>query len=129
MNSSYKTNETSRNWWERHRAKYNLALILAGIGAFICYGVVLEIFGARLGPDAEITILTTLIQGVGYYFGIFLANIFYFIGPISEEILKPKDVHRYRKYAYGMGYWGSVALPFSIPVILSILCLLPEQNI
>ena len=72
-------------------------------------------------PDADITVFTTLFQGIGYLLMIGVANAFYFLGPIMELMMKPADTARFRKVAFGLGYWGSVALPFLIPIFLLIL--------
>ena len=124
MKYTKETNETPFEWWGRHRARYNFALILAGIGAFICFVVIFEIFKHKMGPEDEITVFTIAFQGAAYLIAIGLANICYFIGPVSEKIIKPKDVHRYRRNSYRMGFWGSFVLPFSVPIIMLIACLL-----
>jgi len=46
-----------------------------------------------------------------------LANLFFFLGPISELLLKPMDPERFRKMTYSTGKWFSAALPFSAPII------------
>ena len=115
------------DWWATRRLQYNLALVVAGVLAFICYVIV----GSTLLPsDAlfEVTIFTTLFQGIGYLFMIGVANLFYFIGPISESIVSPSDPERYRRICYQVGLWFSVILPFSVPVLLAVLALfLPDS--
>ncbi len=37
-------------------------------------------------PDAKIIVFTVLFQGIGYLFFIGIANIFYFLGSISENL-------------------------------------------
>jgi hypothetical protein len=46
-----------------------------------------------------------------------IANVCYLIGPFGEAWLKPADVERFRSTAFGMGFWGSVALPFLFPLV------------
>lgn len=121
MNDEINTLSTFQ-WWNKRRLHYNVSLICAGILAFICYVMVIYTSGDVI-PDAEITIFTTLFQGIGYLILIGLANIFFFAGPIFEKLIKPKNVIRYRTIAYKMGYWFSVLLPFSIPAILIYLVL------
>ena len=115
------------DWWAARRLQYNLALVVAGIVAFICYVIV----GSTLLPsDAlfEVTIFTTLFQGIGYLFMIGVANLFCFIGPISESIASPSDPERYRRICYQLGLWFSVILPFSVPVLLAVRALFQPDS-
>lgn len=108
-----------RDWWEAHRLQYNLSLVIAGIIAFCCYVAVVssDRFMSR-HPEAEITAFTTFFQGVGYLFMIAVANLCYFLGPLSEGVLHPANPHRYRRILYSLGLVFSVALPFGIPLWL-----------
>jgi hypothetical protein len=47
-----------------------------------------------------------------------VANLCYWLGPLSERLVKPTNVDRYRRIAYQLGFWFSVLLPLSIPAIL-----------
>jgi len=111
---------TTWRWWASRRMRYNRGLIIAGVLAFVCYVTVVFAFASRI-PDAEITIFTTVFQGIGYLVMMGIANVIYFIGPISEKVLKPRNPNSYRRIAFGLGYWFSIALPFMIPVFLLIL--------
>ena len=111
---------TTWQWWAARRGRYNMGLIISGIIAFICYVTVVWTFEDRI-PEAEVTIFTTLIQGFGYLVMIGVANVFFFLGPISEQAIRPKDPLRFRMYTYRMGFWGSVSLPLLIPILLLIL--------
>jgi hypothetical protein len=99
-----------------------VALVVAGILAFITYVAVGSIL---LPPDAdfEVTLFTTLFQGIGYLFMIGVANVFYFLGPLSERMVRPLDPERYRRICFRLGFWFSVLLPFSIPTLLAFLAL------
>ncbi len=77
-------------------------------------------FEARI-PDSDITIFTIMFQGVGYLVMMAVANLFYFLGPVSERVIQPSDIMRFRKLTFGLGYWVSVSLPFLIPICLLIL--------
>jgi hypothetical protein len=113
MENSQKTNE----WWGKRRKRYNISLISAGILAFISYATIISVF-RRYFNQAEITLFTTTVQGIGYLIMLAIANICYYIGPISERLSRPKNIVLYRKVAYSLGYWFSMALPFSIPGFL-----------
>jgi hypothetical protein len=81
---------SASEWWGRHRLRYNIGLVVAGFLAFACYvGVVA--WGDSIGavPNAEINLFTTAFQAVGYLFMMAVANICYFLGPLSERIIKP----------------------------------------
>ena len=113
------------SWWESRRWHYNASLALAGFFAFLGYlGVCCVLLPrVRNGADIEITPFTTLIQGIGYLFAMGVANVIYFIGPLSETVLRPNDVGRYRQSCYRLGFGLSVLLPFGIPAWLTILVL------
>ena len=117
---------SAKEWWGRRRLRYNIGLIVAGLLAFICYvGVVF--WGISIGaiPDpGAITLLTTIVQGIGYLFMMAVANVCYLLGPFSERAIKPTDIDRYRRITFGLGFWFSVLLPFSIPTLLASLCLI-----
>ena len=105
------------NWWRSKRLNYNLWLVVAGISAFVTYAVLVFSFQKAI-PDLEVTAFTTLFQGIGYLLAMVLANLFFFLGPISEQLLKPTDPELFRKITYGFGKWFSVALPFGIPAVV-----------
>jgi hypothetical protein len=113
------TTTSSRAWWSARRLRYNVALVVVGCLAFISYAAV----GSPLlsnETEFEITVFTTLVQGVGYLFMMGLANIFYFLGPLSERFVRPSDPERYRRICFRLGFWFSVLLPFTIPSYLAI---------
>jgi hypothetical protein len=107
-------------WWEQRRLRYNVALVIAGLVAFVCYVVVLD-RGISSGamPDAEITIFTTVFQGIGYIFMMVVANVCFLAGPLSEALIKPTKVLLYRRVMFQVGLWFSVLLPFTIPAYIA----------
>lgn len=72
--------------------------------------------------EFEIALFTTVFQGVGYLFMMAMANVCYFLGPLSERIVRPRNIATYRKTAFRLGFWFSVLLPFTIPALLAYLC-------
>lgn len=106
----------TREWWGSQRIRYNKGLIVAGLLAFSIYVSVVFTFNKNI-PDAEITVFTTVFQGIGYLIIMGIANVLYFLGPIVESAIKPKDPQRFRFIAFGLGYWGSASLPFLIPIL------------
>jgi hypothetical protein len=118
--------QSSAEWWERRRLRYNIGLIFAGLLAFACYVAVVE-WGVSIGAiqgGGEITLFTTIFQGIGYLFMMLVANAFYGLGPYGERKMKPADIDQYRRIAFRLGFWFSMLLPFSIPVLLVCLCLI-----
>ena len=117
--------ETFR-WWERRRLRYNIGLVVAGILAFIAYAFVLIHFQDVIrapNPSEEDAFsgFTLVLQGFGYLLMIFVANVCFFLGPFSEWVVRPRNVDAYRRVAFRLGFWCSVALPFGIPTLLFLL--------
>ncbi len=108
-------------WWRKKRIKYNIGLIISGIIAFIFYAIIVEKLVKPNNPNAEMNLIFIFIQGFFYLVCMLIANIFYFLGPIAEKLIKPKNINIYRKITFGLGFWFSFALPFSIPVALLII--------
>ena len=127
MNNNTSNILQTSQWWGQRRKHYNISLVCAGVLAFICYATIV-FTNTDIITDAEITIFTTLFQGVGYLIMMGVANICFFIGPISERLIKPKNVEHFRKLAYRMGYWFSVLLQFSIPCLLQYFVLFHPES-
>lgn len=108
----------SKLWWGAKRKLYNIGLVVAGIVAFICYVIAFQTKIDKLGSEAEITIFTILFQGIGYLIMMGIANICYNLGSITERIFQPEDTNSFRENLFKIGFWFSVALPFSIPVLV-----------
>jgi hypothetical protein len=110
-------------WWEARRMHYNVALLFAGVLAFICYVVVCCTLLPWVLEASKIkaNLFTTIFQGVGYLFMMGVANVCYFLGPLSESVFQPSNVERYRRVCYQVGFWFSVLFPFGIPALLTVL--------
>jgi hypothetical protein len=114
-------------WWQSRRRRYNVALIVSGLLAFFCLAGVIELcleFRDQSKPtEMEITAFTIVFQGLGYLMMMGVANICYTAGPLAEAIVKPSDVERFRSQLFAAGFWFSFALPFSVPIMVAVLCL------
>lgn len=106
-------------WWEARRLQYNAGLLVAGIIAFFAY-VLLGSWLLSDDPNFEITLFTISFQGIGYLFMMGLANICYFLGPISERFVHPAQPLGYRCACFRLGFWFSVSLPFAVPALVII---------
>jgi hypothetical protein len=49
-------------------------------------------------------------SGIGYLFMMAIANVCYFAGPLSESLIKPQNVERYRRMTFQLGLWFSVVI-------------------
>jgi hypothetical protein len=109
--------EDSWSWWQARRLSYNLALAVAG---WVAYGATLVMFmidGRPMWRDWQGGLSMTLFLGVVFLVLMGVANVCYLIGPALEAWLRPPDPTAFRKSAYALGLWGSVALPFAFPAI------------
>jgi hypothetical protein len=111
--------ESSAAWWSARRWRYNVGLLAAGMTAFVSYLVVLSIFSDAF-KYAEVTVFTTAFQAAGYLVCVAIANVCYQLGPLSEHWFRPENPTAYRQITFALGFWFSVALPFSIPALLII---------
>ena len=104
-------------WWGARRKRYNIALILAGLGAFAAYATIASMFHDHFN-QLEITVFTIVFQTIGYALAMAVANVCYFLGPVTERLIRPADVNSYRKITYRLGLLFSVLLPFLLPALL-----------
>lgn len=103
-------------WWEGRRLRYNIALALAGWAA---YGVDIALFYAFHRPSfasVQGAVAMTLFLGTLFLVVMFVANIFYLLGATTESLIAPANREAFRKQAFSLGLWGSVALPFVFPL-------------
>jgi hypothetical protein len=99
-------------WWQARRLTYNIALALAGIAAYLVSVALHYAFGDPVWAAWPDALGVTVFLGTAYLVVMGIANICYLIGPFAEAWLRPVDVDRFRRSAFNMGLWGSVALPF-----------------
>jgi hypothetical protein len=50
-----------------------------------------------------------------------VANVFYYVGPLSGWVFQPADTDRFRRIAFALVFWVSLPVPFGIPVLLGCL--------
>ena len=110
--------QTSKEWWRSRRKKYNSGLVVAGLLAFVCYVIIGANFIMPFDDQFEITLLTTVFQGVGYLIMIGIANLFYNLGYWADLKYNEKDSVTFRTRLFNIGYWFSFGLPFLIPIML-----------
>jgi hypothetical protein len=111
-------------WWEARRKLYNIALVLAGFGAFACYAAVVEHFSCSgvncpgNPEDTEITIFTIMFQAIGYLVAMAVANVLFGLGAVTEGLVRPTNPTRWRRTCLALGVSFSVALPFVVPILV-----------
>ncbi|MCJ8166443.1 hypothetical protein MKJ04_16480 [Pontibacter sp. E15-1] len=109
---------TSREWWSRKRGKYNLALVAAGISAFLAYAILGGLLIAPYDYNFEITLFTIFFQGIGYLFMMLIANLFYNLGYIVDKNFNKDNSQSYRQSLFNLGLWFSVGIPFLVPILI-----------
>src|SRR5712671_3165592 len=96
------TSADRKAWWSARRLWYNVTLVVA---APISAALLLTVWGAfetRL-PCLEITLFTLLFGGVLFLLGLAPANLCYFLGPLSERVMRPHNAVAFRRSAYAIG--------------------------
>ena len=107
-----------KKWWSNQRRKYNIGLAWAGVLAFICYAIVGTTLIIPHVKQFEITLFTTVFQGMGYLFMMLVANLFYNLGPWVDQTFNNSNSAAFRQRLFNIGFWFSCALPFLIPALL-----------
>ena len=103
----------SWRWWEGRRLRYNIGLAIAGALAWALFAI-----EASLLTDwFSLSVAATLAQGLAWLVVMGVANLAFFLGPVSERIFKPDDPDAYRRRIYGLGFWFSMAVPFLLPAV------------
>ncbi len=113
--------QTRKQWWASRRLKYNICLIIAGITAFILYVILGSTLIMPYDEEFEITLFTTIFQGLGYLFMMLIANLFYNLGYIADNMFNKDNNEQFRKRLFNFGYWFSFGLPFLIPTLIVIM--------
>jgi hypothetical protein len=92
-----------------------MALVLAAPVSCLSLLVIWGLFEDRL-PCLEITLPQIFAGAIFFGFGLVLANICYFLGPLSEQIIRPRNAASFRRRVYGAGVAFSLLLVFLPPL-------------
>lgn len=114
------TNSQIREWWSERRLLYNFGLVVSGITAFILYVILGVTLIMPHDPEFDITLFTIFFQGIGYVVMMFFANLFYFLGANHDFNFNKENSHKFRINLFNLGFWFSVSLPFSVPLMIVI---------
>jgi hypothetical protein len=104
-----------RAWWSAHRRQYNIALLISAPVSAAFLFAVWVVFEDRL-PCLEITGLSIEFGIILFAIGLGLANICYFLGPLSERLIRPFNAIAFRRWVYGAGLIFSLLLIFWPPI-------------
>ena len=103
-------------WWEHRRLRYNVCLALSGWTAYILNAALFYGFGRPIWRDLQGALGMTLFLGTAFLVLMGMANICYLLGAWSESVVAPNDRSAFRARAFGLGFWGSLAVPFLFPL-------------
>ena len=117
--SSIEQNTISRtDWWAKKRYKYNISLVVSFFLAFVVYNIVGATLIAPYDMQFEIALFTLIPMLLGFLLAVGIANICYSLGLIVDIIINPNDIRSKSLTLYRVGYWFSICLSFSIPLLL-----------
>ncbi len=105
---------SAEQWWAARRLRYNLALLAGATVSFLSLAAVGGGFAKRL-PCLEVTVFSVEFGGVLFLVGLGLANLCYYLGPLSERWLHPKNLLGFRRLFFVLGTAFSLTLIF-LPV-------------
>jgi hypothetical protein len=111
-----------RAWWSARRNRYNVTLICAAPLSLIATLIVWGFFEERL-PCLEINGASILLGIPLFLIGLLLANICYILGPLSERLVRPRNVTVFRTWVYRAGAAFSVLLVF-FPALINLIAAL-----
>lgn len=103
-------------WWQRRRPHYNLAVGAAGVLAYFTAIAQSFAFGRPMWLSPLGAVGMTLFLGAAYLILMGVANFCFALGPLIEVSSRPANIQVYRRAAWRMGLWGSIAVPFVFPL-------------
>lgn len=95
-------------------------MVIAGILAFVLYAVLGGLLIEPYDKEFEVTLVTTFFQGAVYLIMMLLANAFYSSGYFVDKWFNATNEEPFRVWLFNFGYWFSILLPFTIPLIIVI---------
>lgn len=103
-------------WWQRRRPHYNLVLGAAGLLAYFTAIAQSFAFGRPMWLSPLGALGMTLFLGSAYLILMGVANLCFGLGALIEVTSRPTNLPAYRRAAWRMGLWGSIAVPFIFPL-------------
>ena len=127
METQSRTDADRRAWWSAGRRRYNITLFIAAPISAAMLIAVWWLFEERF-PCLEITGLVIIFWAMLFLVGVGFANICYFLGPLSERLIRPRNALAFRRRTYGAGVAFSLLLIFSPPILNLLLAFLGPQE-
>jgi hypothetical protein len=112
---------SARSWWGKRRLPYNAGLVAAGMASLTLHAALLELSQCRMA-EGELTPFTLIYKLLAYLAAMGLANLCYSLAPLVEARLHPHRIDAFRRWAFGLGFGVSVALPFVGPLAFLARC-------
>ena len=109
MEAQVDTKTARRAWWSARQVRYNVTLLIAAPISLVSVLAVWGLFEDRL-PCFEITAVSIVLGGILFLFGLAVANICYFLGPLGERLLRPRNPALFRRWVFAAGMAFSVSL-------------------
>ena len=116
METQSRTEPDRKAWWSAGRLRYNITLFIAAPISAVILIAVWWFFEERF-PCLEMTGVAIILWAVLFLAGVGFANICYFLGPLSERLIRPRSALGFRRRAYGVGVAFSLLLIFSPPIL------------
>jgi hypothetical protein len=101
-----------RAWWSTRRVRYNVTLLFAAPISLVSMLAVWGLFKDWL-PCFEITAVSIVLGGILFLPGLAVANVCYFLGPLGERLLRPRNPALFRRGAFAAGMALSLSLIFA----------------
>lgn len=111
--------QKNQEWWEKQRSKFNWSLLLAGVIAFLLNSILLPLIVAdipQFGFGRNLFLL--LLQLLTYLIYIGVANVFFTIGPLVENVVQLNNIDKYRNICFKILQATFVLIPQIIVLIL-----------
>jgi hypothetical protein len=127
METQSRVEAERKAWWSTRRRRYNITLFIAAPISAVILIAVWGLFEERL-PCLEITGVAVVFGAMLFLVGVGFANICYFLGPLSERLIRPRSALAFRHWAYGVGVAFSLLLIFLPPILNLLLALFGPQE-
>ena len=114
-------------WWQARRLTYNVALGTAGWAAYGSAVLFHTAVGKPLWENWQAGVAITLALGTLFMMVMGVDNVLFLLGPWTERVTRPSDVDGFRKSAWRLGFYGSIAVPFLFP-LLNLAMLIATSN-
>jgi hypothetical protein len=107
-----KTLDRPHDWWEAQRGRFNIGLLVGGVGYFILYLILYFPYLQFYYGSTQAIISALLFLAVVYLIYMGVANLFYNLGVMYETMRQPAKLDQYRQRAFRMAFWLAIIIPY-----------------